>query len=258
MMKSHVRQELEKYTEGPLNKLIALLMCGARFPQDHLGQRSPSESSTKEALVSLIWQKFGFHSDVRTTDESALNLLVLLKVDQACLRNLIAETGYTVEPYVYTTACVNALECLEEIRYEYARMKKKFAKGLIQTYSEGNPKDSPLSARGNGRNVNLSSEFSSFLQAAETARQNEGEDWWWLDSIPLASLFTHFFTDFVVRLLEQTTPSSKIAEYLDGLDDDITLLCRCAKRVNMHGVRDGERAKAVVRRHQVIATVSVQ
>ena len=116
--------------------------------------------------------------------------------------------------------------------------------------SEGSPKDSPLLGRGN---VNLSSEFASFRQAAEIAGQNQEEDWWWLDSIPLASLFTHFFTDFVVRLLEYANPPSKeIADYLDALDDDITLLCRCAKRVNMHGVRDGKRAKAVVRRHQVI------
>ena len=106
--------------------------------------------------------------------------------------------------------------------------------------------------------MNLSSEFSSFRQAAEMARQDQEEDWWWLDSIPLASLFTHFFTDFVVRLLEQTSPSPKIADYLDDLEDDITLLCRCAKRVNMHGVRDGERAKAVVRCHQVSAILSGQ
>jgi len=122
MMKSHLRKELEKYAEGPLNQLIALLMCGARLPQDFLGQRSPSESSVKEALVSLIWQRFDFHDDVRTTDESSLNLLVLLKVDQACLRSLIAETGYTVDPGVYTKACIDALKCLAEIRYEYTRM----------------------------------------------------------------------------------------------------------------------------------------
>jgi len=126
MMKSHLRKELEKYTEGPLNQLIALLMCGARFPQDFVGQRSPWESSVEEALVSLIWQQFDFFSDVRTTDESSLNLLVFLKVavDQACLRNLIAETGYTVDPGVYTKACINALKCIAEIRYEYARMEK--------------------------------------------------------------------------------------------------------------------------------------
>jgi len=123
MMKSHLRKELEKYAEGPLNQLIALLMCGARLPQDFLGQRSPSESSVKEALVSLIWQRFDFHDDVRTTDESSLNLLVLLKVDQACLRSLIAETGYTVDPGVYTKACIDALKCLAEIRYEYTRME---------------------------------------------------------------------------------------------------------------------------------------
>ena len=123
MMKSHLRKELEKYAEGPLNQLIALLMCGARLPQDFLGQRSPSESSVKEALVSLIWQKFDFHDDVRTTDESSLNLLALLKVDQACLRSLIAETGYTVDPGVYTKACIDALKCLAEIRYEYTRME---------------------------------------------------------------------------------------------------------------------------------------
>ena len=105
--------------------------------------------------------------------------------------------------------------------------------------------------RGSGRNANLSSEFSSFRGAAEMAQQDQEEDWWWLDSIPLASLFTHFFTDFVVRLLEHTTPSSKIAEYLDDLESDITLLCRCANRVNMHGARNGKKAKAVVRRHQV-------
>jgi len=122
-MKSHLRKELEKYTKGPLNQLIALLMCGARFPQDHLGQRSPSESSTKEALVSLIWQKFDFSGDVRTTDESSLNLLVLLKVDQACLRRLIAETDYTVDPVVYSNTCIKALECLTEIRYDYACME---------------------------------------------------------------------------------------------------------------------------------------
>ena len=132
MMRSHVRKELEKYTKGPLDQLIALLMCGARFPQDHLGQRSPSESSAKEALVSLIWQKYGFHSDARMTDESSLNLLVLLKADQACLRSLIAETGYTVDPGVYTKACINALECLAEIRYEYVRMEKR-DRVLMQT-----------------------------------------------------------------------------------------------------------------------------
>ena len=124
MMKSHLRKELDKYTKGPLNQLIALLMCGARLPQDFLGQRSPWESSIKEALVSLIWQKFDFHDDVRTTDESSLNLLVLLKVDQACLRSLIAETGYTVDPVVYTKACINALECLAEIRYGYLVLEK--------------------------------------------------------------------------------------------------------------------------------------
>ena len=104
--------------------------------------------------------------------------------------------------------------------------------------------------------MNLSSEFSSFRQAAEMARQDQEEDWWWLDSIPLASLFTHFFTDFVVRLLEHATPPSKeIADYLDDLEGDITLLCRCAKRVNMHGVRDGKKAKAIVRSHQVRLTL---
>ena len=123
VMKSHLRKELEKYAEGPLNQLIALLMCGARLPQDFLGQRSPSESSVKEALVSLIWQKFDFHDDVRTTDESSLNLLALLKVDQACLRSLIAEIGCTVDPGVYTKACIDALKCLAEIRYEYTRME---------------------------------------------------------------------------------------------------------------------------------------
>jgi len=122
-MKGHLHKELNKYTKGPLNQLIALLMCGARLPQDFLGQRSPSESSIKEALVSLIWQKFDFHSDVRTTDESSLNLLVLLKVDQACLRTLIAEIGYTVDPSIYTNACIKALECLAEIRYDYACME---------------------------------------------------------------------------------------------------------------------------------------
>ena len=104
----------------------------------------------------------------------------------------------------------------------------------------------------------MSSLFSSVRQAAERARQNKEEDWWWLDHVPLASLFTHFFSDFVVCLLEHTNPSSKIAEYLDALDDDITLLCRCAKRVNMYGVRDGKKAKDVVRRHQVSATLPGQ
>ncbi len=125
-MERHLREELEKYNRKPLNQLIALLMCGARFPQDFLGQRSPSEPSAKDALVSLIWQKFNF-LDVRTTDESSLNLLVLLKADQACLRKLVAEIGYTVDPSVYTTACIHALECLSEIRYEdiFVMEKKK-------------------------------------------------------------------------------------------------------------------------------------
>jgi len=90
------------------------------------------------------------------------------------------------------------------------------------------------------------------------AQQDQEEDWWWLDSVPLASLFTHFFTDFVVRLLEHTTPSSEIADYLDDLEGDITLLCRCAKRTNMHGLRGGKKAKAVVRSHQVSAILPRQ
>ena len=93
--------------------------------------------------------------------------------------------------------------------------------------------------------MNLSSEFFFFRQAVENVRQNRG-----LDSIPLASLFINFFTDFVVRLLERAnTSSADIADYLDDLEDNITLLCRCAKRVN---VWDG---KAVLRHHQVRATL---
>jgi len=111
-MTIHLHKELEKYAKEPLDQLIALLMCGACFPQDVLNQRSP----VNEALVSLIWQKFNF-LDIYPADEASLRLLVSLKADQPCLRKLVTESGYTVDPSVYTTACINALQCLKNIRY---------------------------------------------------------------------------------------------------------------------------------------------
>ena len=239
-MAVHLYKELKVYTKDPLDQLIALLMCGACFPQDALNERSP----VNEAFVSLIWQKFNF-LDIYTTDEASLRLLVSLKADQACLRKLVTESGHMVDLGVYTTACINALRCLEDIRYSVTFVWKQ-GRVLMQTPSGRN---SPPTGHGSGL-INLSSEFASFRQAAETALQNKEEDWWWLDSIPLASLFTHFFTDFVVRLLEHAKPPSKaIADYLYLLRDDIELLCCCADRVDKHGVRQGKRARAAVHSH---------
>lgn len=119
--------ELAKYSTKPLNQLVALLMCDARFPRtvtkDLLSCQSLSKASicASELFVSFVLSKFGLLDDqYRKVDRESLDLGVLLVNDRDCydpLRQLIRKlAGYVVDKDTYATTCINALRCFVDLR----------------------------------------------------------------------------------------------------------------------------------------------
>lgn len=121
-VKNYLDIELVKYTNEPLNQLVALLMSEARFPQHwYSASVSKSSPSTSFSLTSFIWTKFNLHDNhMRWIDETSLNLRsMLMEGHHACdtLRQLIQNSGITVNPDVYAATCINALRCISDLTW---------------------------------------------------------------------------------------------------------------------------------------------
>lgn len=115
---NYLDNELMKYAEEPLNQLIALFVSRARFPRDRLSPSISTNPCPLSAFLSLLWTRFELCDErIRAIDETSLNLRFLLSEGHhICdtLSQLIQDTGYTVNPDVYVTACINALSCIPD------------------------------------------------------------------------------------------------------------------------------------------------
>lgn len=126
VVNNYLTAELTKYSKEPLNQLVALLMCGARFPpnlaKDLLSSQSLSKASicANELFVSFVWPRFRLQDkQTQKVDRESLNLGVLLMGDRDRydpLRKLIQDTGHIVNKDVFVTTCINALRCFVDLR----------------------------------------------------------------------------------------------------------------------------------------------